>query len=351
MPLDATVSWPPEPTLHLPRPGEPESALVPGMAAPRADVTTERSRIVALPALAFADQFAVTPPFVPSGAADLGGNVPWTYWQDKNGVSHAAFAGIIDALNLAPGAIVAPAFTGPVSILGGAAASLTIGDVAAQNAITLTPGATPASNAFWTPAGSGGLVLGIKGGQLSIGDLTATNFVRVVIGATPASVSNITPGGSGGHLTFTPSGTAGRVVGNTDAVTPPAGSVGEIMQQTVAAGSAVNLSTTVGATIASLNLTAGDWDVWGNVAWTVTGATTTLATAWLSTSAPPAVPTAPNSGGMVVSSAALVSGQCTLAGNLRLASTAAQTVYLGARATFPSGTVAAYGYIAARRRR
>lgn len=53
------------------------------------------------------------------------------------------------------------------------------------------------------------------------------------------------------------------------------GDVGERRSSVIASGSAVALTTNVGANIASLSLPAGDWDVWANARFTG-GATTTV---------------------------------------------------------------------------
>ena len=53
----------------------------------------------------------------------------------------------------------------------------------------------------------------------------------------------------------------------------PAGSIGELIVQTIPIGSSVSLANGVAATIATVSLTAGDWDVYGVVDIT-TGATT-----------------------------------------------------------------------------
>lgn len=54
-----------------------------------------------------------------------------------------------------------------------------------------------------------------------------------------------------------------------------AGYVGEVMESIIAAGSGVSMTTNTTATVTSLSLTAGDWDVFGYVQFTP-GATTSV---------------------------------------------------------------------------
>ena len=91
MPLDVTATWPPPPTLHLPRPGEPELATVEGM--PPAPVEHAAGTLHEPPEPAVLG----VPPIPTAGVPDIGGYTPWTYWVDTSGVPHASYAGKIDA--------------------------------------------------------------------------------------------------------------------------------------------------------------------------------------------------------------------------------------------------------------
>jgi hypothetical protein len=72
--------------------------------------------------------------------------------------------------------------------------------------------------------------------------------------------------------TITPSQTAG-IVGTTTNNNANAGSVGEYVSSTVVSGSAVAATTGVAVNVTSISLTAGDWDVAGNVAVAPAGST------------------------------------------------------------------------------
>jgi hypothetical protein len=120
MPLDATT-WPPEPQLHLARPGEPELAGTPGMRGSVASMPGDRRAAVRDTIVAPLTAGAPLPPIPAPGAADIGGNVPWTYWRDAAGNAHATFQGLLTL----PGLSQQPAGGDPTVIGGGAGAHLT----------------------------------------------------------------------------------------------------------------------------------------------------------------------------------------------------------------------------------
>ena len=136
--------------------------------------------------------------------------------------------------------------------------------------------------------------------------------------------------------------------GSTDGSDATAGDVGEFMQ---AAGSA-SLANGIPHDVASLTLTAGDWDVSGSAGINPSLVTMTFAQAWVSTVAN--TPGDPGRAG--------VQAQSTTAGVLgsvsfgivpvRFNSASSVTVHLGCQANFPgTTTVTASVYIRARRAR
>lgn len=145
--------------------------------------------------------------------------------------------------------------------------------------------------------------------------------------------------------TITPSSTAG-IVGTTTNDNANAGSVGEYVTAT---GTAVPLSTTIPANITSISLTAGDWNVWGNVQF-LPGVTTTQQGAQVSVSTTSATQSVAV-GGFGVSAAAIPAGlsQAVAAPMLRISISSTTTVFLVATGTFSVSTETAQGFIAARR--
>lgn len=138
---------------------------------------------------------------------------------------------------------------------------------------------------------------------------------------------------------------------NDDAAT---GNVGEFVESSIASGSAVSLSTGTTADVTSISLTAGDWDVWGNVALLANSSTvTTIVQAAINTVSA-TLPTLPSQGAHAFwrgSVTGVTSPWVGPTGSRRVSLSATTTVYLIANATFTTSTNAAYGYIGARRRR
>lgn len=134
----------------------------------------------------------------------------------------------------------------------------------------------------------------------------------------------------------------------------PAGYYGEFVSSTVASASAVALTTATTANVTSISLTAGDWNVWGNVYFTQ-GATTT-ATAYSAGVSQTTATLPGNDGGNQVNLAG--TGAALLAGNPaptlttptgRISLTGTTTIFLTAQSTFLISTQAAFGTIRARR--
>lgn len=144
--------------------------------------------------------------------------------------------------------------------------------------------------------------------------------------------------------TLTPSQTSG-IVGTTTNNNANAGSVGEYV--TATSGS-VALTSGAAANVTSISLTAGDWDVNGNVYFLVGGGGTmsALLVGVSTTSATlPAIPLYTQQGNIAVTSGGASTGG---APEQRLSLSGTTTVYLVANAVF-SGTVNATGFIRARR--
>lgn len=134
-----------------------------------------------------------------------------------------------------------------------------------------------------------------------------------------------------------------------------AGQIGEILETTVLIGAAVALTSTVTATIASLVLSAGDWDVWALLNYQTNIATTVnyvIATLGVGTAV---LPTRPNGGAwntIAPSGAAGAAASLDLpTGTRRVNVAAPTTINLLANSLFAVNVASAYGYIGARRRR
>jgi len=174
--------------------------------------------------------------------------------------------------------------------------------------------------------------------------------------ATPSSANlaaAVTNETGSGLLVFgtTPTLNQPNVVGTTTNDNAAAGSVGEFVSSTVLVGSAVALTSTIAANVTSISLTAGDWEVWGNIATTVGGGTTSTTFAGAIHTVSATFPTLPNSGAAFVYSYNSPAGLPNAAsvGRIRISIAATTTVYLVVSATFAVSTCSAYGFIGARR--
>ncbi|HEY3623746.1 MAG TPA: hypothetical protein VGL12_15395 [Roseiarcus sp.] len=129
-----------------------------------------------------------------------------------------------------------------------------------------------------------------------------------------------------------------------------AGKVGEFVSAFLVAANAVAMTTATPMNILSLALSPGDWDVQGNGLFTGTALPTAFSV-WLNTVSA-ALPAASANGMPLRLSPVTMNGPGGgPTGQLRVNTAAATTVYLSAQGTFPSGTMAGYGAITARRMR
>lgn len=143
---------------------------------------------------------------------------------------------------------------------------------------------------------------------------------------------------------------AQAVLGSDGSAGAAAGYVGEVIASTVVGGSAVALTTATVANVTSIALTAGDWEVSGNVVFNLSGTTATLFSAGFSSTSA----TLPTS--LYLGRSAIPITTITQAAGLSLPLATRQirvssptTLYLVADATFSAGTVGAYGFLQGRR--
>jgi hypothetical protein len=186
--------------------------------------------------------------------------------------------------------------------------------------------------------------------------IATTAWARLLL-ASPGTIGNTAPN-TGAFTTlsttgaYTPSQTAG-IVGTTTNNNVSAGSVGEYISSTVLVGSAVPLTTGTATTITSISLTAGDWDIWGNVVvLTASGTTITLVVSSYNTTAS-TLPTPPNNGWYTQwnGSVAGALSHAPSGGKARVSLSATTTIYLIGQANFTGSTASGYGFLGARRRR
>lgn len=224
-----------------------------------------------------------------------------------------------------------------------AATSLTVSG-ASTLAGAFTVNANAAFNGTLGVAGTSTLAtLGVTGAATVGGTLGVTGALTV--GSTLGVTGAVTLGGS-----VTPSQTAG-IVGTTTNNNVAAGAVGEFISSTVLVGGAVPLSTGVAANVASISLTAGDWDVRGNIVTVNPGTTVTSLAAGAISPTSATLPTLPNGGAYAQVGPGSTAGtvQSLPTGTMRVSIAAPATYYLVTSANFSVSTLSAYGFIGARR--
>jgi len=181
--------------------------------------------------------------------------------------------------------------------------------------------------------------VGLSGasGTGSFAGTTSPTFVTPVLGA-----------GSATSLSF--SSTSG-IIGTTTNNDAAAGSVGEFVSSVIAAASAVSVTSTTIKDITSISLTAGDWNVWGNVVFLFATATNyTALISWVSSTSvtqPDAslITDFSNSGNAPGNGSAISCN--TLMRRFSLSGTT--TIYVSSQQVFTGGTMTACGGIYARR--
>jgi hypothetical protein len=206
--------------------------------------------------------------------------------------------------------------------------------------VCTTTGST--TTAVWTEITTGVTLTGQTGTGAFVGSTTPTITTPILSGPTLTNASSTT------ELKFT--NTTLGVSGTTTNNNAAAGITGEFKSSVVLAGSAVTLTTLTAANVTSMSLTAGDWDVYGNVFFSNASDVLNQVICWCSTTSAVAPDNA------LQSRLSNGSGELTLdiglnTPYLRLSLASTTTVYLSAYAVFGSGTTTACGGIYARRAR
>lgn len=142
----------------------------------------------------------------------------------------------------------------------------------------------------------------------------------------------------------------GELLGVTNASGATTGYYGEVLSGKIASGSAQALQTTVATNVTSLSLSAGDWDVSGNINFTGTASTITATSGGITTTSV----TVPTDGTEVFSG--VVTTLITETDSITIPRkqinvSSTTTVYLVGKCTFSAGSVSAFGSITARRMR
>jgi hypothetical protein len=144
------------------------------------------------------------------------------------------------------------------------------------------------------------------------------------------------------------------LLGTTTNDNAAAGYIGEYISSTVLIGAEVTLTNATPANVTSISLTAGDWDVSGQVSFDPAGTTQGTVFAGGINTVSATLPTAPGAGAYFLNTD--VPGTAGTAnygpvGVVRISISTTTTVYLVAQSNFTVSTMKAYGFIGARRSR
>lgn len=150
-----------------------------------------------------------------------------------------------------------------------------------------------------------------------------------------------------------PAGPPGPLTGTTTNDNAVPGNIGEFQSAQRLSTAAIALTTNVSAIIATLSLTAGDWDVWA-----VLGCNTTTSTGnpvvrgWINPAGGATPPSLDQFGGNAMRNPTNAATQLLMAiPAVRISLSVTTSVTLGATVTFGNGTYAGWGQVMARRRR
>jgi hypothetical protein len=129
-----------------------------------------------------------------------------------------------------------------------------------------------------------------------------------------------------------------------------AGRVGEYLSNSRSSGAPIAMTNNVAVNVVQLTLTAGDWDVSGNVVFNISSSCNNVQS-WIGLTSVTR-PSPPNNGAFCeLAGPSFVSGTTLPTGTARLSLSSTTTVYLGAIVLFSAGTVSSFGFIGARRAR
>lgn len=208
---------------------------------------------------------------------------------------------------------------------------------------------TFAPSAFLLKANNLSDVASVATSLVNLGLGVPTGTGNVVRQTSPTLVTPSLGNATAASLTFSP--TTNGIVGTNTNDNASAGYVGEILSSVVPFSSAVSLTTNVAADITSISLSAGDWDVWGNMNLTFSTASGYGIFCWISLVSA----TAPDRSllnGLSLNAAGTITATNGInSPTQRISVNGPTTVYLSGEGAFTSGTCVACGGIYARRRR
>lgn len=277
----------------------------------------------------------------------------------------ASFSGLVSVPGLtATGTVSFPTASLPLPYLATQTANTIVsnasGIVASPTAVSVPSCSTSSSALQWT-SGTGfacntaiaASTAATATNATQLGGVAAASYLTSASAAgtyAPLASPTFTGTTSAAALTvtgnLTPSQTAG-IVGTTTNNNANAGSVGEYLSNT---GTAVSLTSASPTTVATITLTAGDWDVWGAAQYVPAG-TTVIANQVIGINTANSLPASITQEGNTTGTKAAGQGDIINISPFRVTLTGSQSYNLVVQGSFSISTCTATGTIQARRRR
>lgn len=260
--------------------------------------------------------------------------------------------------------LISPAIPNPYNVLGNfsVGGNSVLSGTLAAGTTTINGQLTTTGNHLYNDGTIQFLAPGIFAGVVYVGTISNHSWNLLVnngiIGTVSLTGLNALPIGqttprAGAFTTLSSTGVT-NLKGEAAAGNAAAGDIGEVIQAEVLTGAAVALVTATPKTVTSIALTAGDWDVYGSVAF-LPAATTSITNLFQSlslvTNAVDVTPSRISADvfAAIVPAADVRKTLSTMATRFSLAAPA--TIFLVAQATFTVAALSGYGRIWARRAR
>lgn len=240
----------------------------------------------------------------------------------------------VSGLGTGVATLLASTPTGTSNLVGATSPTLVTPNIGTPSAGTLTScTGLPIAGIASLGTGVSTLMAGTSSGTVGLAGTTSPTFITPVLGAATAT-----------SIAFNP--TTGGIVGTTAADAAGAGKVGEVITSAVTAQAISNSTLT---NVTSISLTAGDWEVYGQIV-TVPNSGTTQTNVQCCINATSATRDSLSMG--AISTSLTASNSCGVqASPIRVNVSGTTTYYLVAYVAYASSTLTIGGSITARRRR
>jgi hypothetical protein len=255
-----------------------------------------------------------------------------------NQLLFSSAANTVTGLTTANGGVLVTSNTGVPSILAGSGTTGTI--------LQATSGGTPAwSTATYPSSTTINQILFSSAANTVTGITAAASSILVSNASSVPAWSTTLPNFTVDTITFSP--TTHGLLGTTTNNNAATGYVGEFVSSVIASASFVTFSNNTAKDLTSISLTAGDWDVFGNITWATVVTSCSNINTWISTTSA----TLPDASlyNRSATSGTFPNNNSQTAPYQRLSLSGTTTVFISGQIGGASGTAQVCGAIYARR--